>query len=73
MSDEEMFITQNSFVSAEIAECDVISGDDGDVEEVNSEKSVKEESDWHEELATTIKKSDKNKAIPHNITINFIL
>ena len=41
------------------------------VEEVNSEKSVKEESHWHEELATTTKKSD-NKA-PHNITINFRL
>ena len=28
-----MYITQNSFMSAEIAECDVISGDDVDVEE----------------------------------------
>ena len=33
MSDEEMYITQNSFMSSEIAECDVISRDDVDVEE----------------------------------------
>ena len=32
-SDEELYITQNSFISTEIAEGDVISGDDGDIEE----------------------------------------
>ena len=30
-----------------------------------------EESQWHEDAAT--KKSDKSKAIPYNITINFTL
>ena len=73
-SDDEIYITQNSLISTEIGESDVISGDDVDMEEIFDrlldDVEIKERVRQSVALATRYKDEWAVRAL--NITINLI-